>query len=170
MRKISYLVLLLFAVGCAQRAVVKTQDDPLLKEDLSVYRTDYEKILKEEKEAANDSVSTRRSIKKVKPIYDITEELDQVLTEIAQARKEIGFVEGFTVLVYNGVDREKAYKARDLLYRAMPDEKARLAFVQPNYKVKVGRFYSKLEAYEIQQRLKQEFPTAIIIPEKIKIN
>lgn len=46
---------------------------------------------------------------------------------------------------------------------------ADIQFVQPKFRVIVGKYYNRLEAHRDLFRLRKSFPDAIIIPEKVPI-
>ena len=50
------------------------------------------------------------------------------------------------------------------------DLEPELVYNQPNYKVKVGKFLTRLEAQPLFTQLKKEFDNAIVAPERIYID
>lgn len=136
-------------------------------EDLSRYRPEYtveseEKII--ETTAEEEEVSFTGE-----PEYDITDEVNALLDSINVLKKAINYVDGYTVQVYTGINREQANEARATVYNTLPDSKPAILYDQPNFKVKVGKFYTRREAQKTFADLKRVFPAAIIIPERIPI-
>lgn len=101
---------------------------------------------------------------------DVTSQLDNLLTASAERNKEIKNIPGFTIQVYLGTSREAANKAQRQVYMALPEARPEIRFVQPNYRVLVGRFVDRMEAQKTYSDLKMEFPNALIIPDRIQIN
>lgn len=101
---------------------------------------------------------------------DITEELNQLTDEVADRNKTVKTVQGFTVQVYSGTSREKAEQVQRQVYHVVPDVQPEIKYMQPNYKVQVGKFVERLEAQKTYSMLKQEFPSSLIIPDRIRIN
>jgi hypothetical protein len=51
----------------------------------------------------------------------------------------------------------------------IPDLTANLEYQQPKFRVTIGKYYTRLEAYQDLTRVRSGFPSAILIPEKIAI-
>ena len=135
-------------------------------EDISVYRPEYSDPIGNN----IDTVSRDQvEVVDIDPEYDITASLDSLLDSIAINDKKLNYVQGFTILVYTGSSRSAAIKARGKVYQIFPEARPQMIFTQPNFKVKVGRFYNRLEAQETFAELKAEFPDAILAPERIWI-
>lgn len=75
---------------------------------------------------------------------------------------------GYTVLVYSGVDREEAFKTRNDLFTSFPDFKSDLQYQQPRYLVKVGKFINRVEALTYFHQLQETFPSARIIQDRFQ--
>ncbi|WP_161622662.1 SPOR domain-containing protein [Cesiribacter andamanensis] len=101
---------------------------------------------------------------------DVTSQLDNLLTASAEENRKIKSVPGFTIQVYLGTSREAANMAQRQVYMALPDARPEIRFVQPNYRVFVGKFVDRLEAQQMYADLRSEFPNALIIPDRIQIN
>ena len=71
--------------------------------------------------------------------------------------------------VYSGPSRESASKARIDVFKVLMGFEPEVRYVQPNFKVKVGKFTDRLEAQWVYGQLKPEFPQAIIIPQRIRL-
>jgi len=103
------------------------------------------------------------------PEYDITNEIDVLLDSLAKdaAKKK---VQVYTVQVYVGNNSQEADEARMKVFKILPDESPRIEWSQPNFRVKVGRFFSRLEAYKTLSTLRKHFPGALLVPERINLN
>lgn len=118
--------------------------------------------------AAAETVSDLTTVKPdIEPQYDIKSELDSVLATLRASRSEIEFLNGFTVQVYSGNNREEANEIKTKVYEAFEEYEPEISYIQPNFKVKIGRFFDRLEANKVYTRVKVEFPKAIVIPERI---
>ena len=142
------------------------------QEDLSVHRTAYEyKTAEADATPSPEPTNTTTSPEPVLTAsYDVTGELNQLLEEVAEENKRVKSVPGFTIQVYSGTSRDMAYQVKRQVYHVLTDGKPEVIYVQPNYKVQVGEFIERLEAQKTYSLLKKEFPTALIIPNRIKIN
>ena len=70
----------------------------------------------------------------------------------------------------SGTSSEEAKISKGKVYSILSDEKPVLKYEEPSFKVKVGKFYSRLEAQKTFAQLKRKFPNAIIIPERIQLS
>ena len=103
--------------------------------------------------------------------YAVTTNLDNLLEESSRINiTEIKSVPGYTIQVYMGTSRDGANLAQRKVYQVLPESRPEIKFVQPNYKVYVGRFVNRLEAQKSYSALRSEFPNALVIPERIRVN
>ena len=110
-----------------------------------------------------------RDYSEITPENDVTRELNTILDGTDELRKDINTVDGFTIQVYAGNDTDEARKAKGMALAILPDEYVNLFYDEPSFKVKVGQYFTRSEARENYPKLKQKFPTALIIPDKIPI-
>ncbi|UXX80760.1 SPOR domain-containing protein [Reichenbachiella carrageenanivorans] len=150
--------------------VATTTSSTTYEEDLSVYRptisTDEpssEEIISEPKE---EYVPTAEY---VTPTNDIGAALDTVLYRIKKSRADIQYVDGFSIQLYSGNNRDKANQVKVKTYEVLENQRPRVSYDQPNYKVRVGEYYSRLEANADFVTLQKHFSRAVLVPVKIKI-
>ena len=58
--------------------------------------------------------------------------------------------------------KNRAFDMKERLREAFPGVEAYVVFDEPNFKVKVGDFRTRLDAYVFLQRIRNEFPGTII--------
>lgn len=161
-------LLAVLAYGCKTSSVKKTSSTDTREaysEDLSVLRP----------EVADSKFDTTTidssSVAGYGPISGhIKYELDSVNSIITEQNRAKHYVDGFTIQVYTGNDRTAANDAVRRVNLINPDLDPKIRYVQPSYKVKVGQYISRLEAHEIFESLKDEFPLALLIPERIPVD
>ena len=56
------------------------------------------------------------------------------------------------------------------LASSLPDLSSEVEYAQPNFRVKVGKYYTRIDAQRDYIAVKKYFPTAIVIPDKVAIN
>jgi len=134
-------------------------------EDLSDYRPKYDAI---QQDTTVQQAMASFSMEDFTPQYDVTDTLNVILDSIAVLSQQIKYVDGYAIQVYAGNNRELANVNRGKAY-AILDEKPSLFYDSPNFKVHVGKFYSALEANSTYALLKREFPNAILVLKKFKI-
>jgi hypothetical protein len=95
-------------------------------------------------------------------------QLDQVQASLISKNKSEPYFSGYSVLVYSGIDRDKAFKTRDELSMNYPDLVSEMQYQQPRYLVKVGKYAHKIEAQKSFSAVKTQFPTARIIQDRFQ--
>lgn len=169
MKKLHHLFVVVLGISgaCTPGVLPTSSDDERYKEDLSYLRPTYsdttENVTPEEPIATPDYSS-------IDPEYDVTAELNVILDSIDALRKNVPYVDGFTIQVYSGYNSEEATIARGKVYSVLPGSSPSLKFEEPNFKVKVGKYYSRLEAQKDYSLIKARFSSAIIIPQRIYID
>ena len=91
---------------------------------------------------------------------------DHKLTKLMELKKEVNSVDftsgQYTVQVFNG----QYEKGIELIEELMSDEKFKdvyFSFETPYYKIRIGKFVSKIEAIKELQKIKKTFPSAFIL-------
>lgn len=99
----------------------------------------------------------------------VNEKVDVVLDSIDRFNLMRRSVDGYTIQIYSGQNREEAMNIKKKMSTDLPDISANLQYQQPKFRVTVGKYYSKLEAYQDLTKLRKSFSSAILVPEKIAI-
>ncbi|MEM8565001.1 MAG: hypothetical protein AAGF85_00980 [Bacteroidota bacterium] len=162
-----FLIVIIVTAACSPGAVPTASDTEKYKEDLSYLRPTYGETQDTVDTASTNSEASVKPV--IIPNFDVTDELNAILDSIDVIRKDQQFVDGFTIQVYSGGDSEEATKARGRVYSVLEGAKPSLKFEEPNFKVKVGKYYSRLEAQKDYALIKRKFSSALIIPERIYI-
>lgn len=156
------------AMSCASSGTgSKSMADRDYYEDLSTYRPDYEEAI--DTISTEETVQENIRVERVTPEYDVTTEVNQLLDSINILKRDVDYVEGFTIQVYTGIKKEEANKAKATVYNILEDSRPVITYDQPNFKVKVGKYYTRREALRTLNELKRKLPGAIIIHEKIPV-
>jgi hypothetical protein len=88
---------------------------------------------------------------------------------ILTAYQNIKMAQGYRVQVYFGQSKDEVRKAKETVYGIIPDIEIYTQYKQPDYKVKVGDFFYKYEAFNCLGKLERAFPNALIVPEIINL-
>jgi hypothetical protein len=169
MLKFKYVLLLMyipFFMACSPKTTGTKSKPGTHTEDLSRYRPPASS------EEVGETVVPEEMIKtptaNLTPVNDITYQLDNTLDSL-EVRTGDRTVQGYTIQVYSGNSREAANEAKSLVYKLFPESRPETTYIQPNYKVKVGKYLSRLEAQKLYAKLKNDFAGAMVIPEKITL-
>ena len=104
------------------------------------------------------------------PEFDITQKLDSLLDTVAVNNQQIKYVQGYTIQVYTGNSQEEANEAKAKVYQSLPGSRPQVSYDLPNYKVKVGKYYYRLQAQKEFATIKKVFQTAILVPQQFRID
>ncbi|MDX1628326.1 MAG: hypothetical protein R3345_06485 [Fulvivirga sp.] len=165
-----YLLVVLFGmgmVGCAPSVTPSATED--YSEDLSSMRPTIEQITFDIDTLTDIEDEPVDETSYVEPTHDVTGSLNAVIDSIAKLRQDIRYLDGYTILVYSGTSSEQAQIAKGKVHSIIDDSNPSLRFEEPNFRVKVGEYFSRLEAQEDYALLRKEFPKSIIIPARISI-
>lgn len=117
-----------------------------------------------------DSLSQREKLGEkhfVAATANVNEKVDDVLDSINRFNITRKFIEGYTIQIYSGQNREEAMNAKKKMTEVGLN--GSLEYTQPKFRVRFGNYYSRLEAQKDLIRLKSSFPNAILVPEKILV-
>ncbi|MFD1628809.1 SPOR domain-containing protein [Pseudopedobacter beijingensis] len=76
-------------------------------------------------------------------------------------------INGFRVQIFFGPDRREVYDQQAKFKSLYPEYNTYISYTQPNYRLKVGDFRTRIEAQQLVNDLKPIFPTLFIFNEKI---
>lgn len=151
--------------GCKTSSVTSS-GTAVYDEELGHLRPELDPLKKKEE----DTVRASAPHEMVAYRGHIRAELDSVNRLIAAQNEEQRYVNGYTIQIYTGNSREEANEARLTAMTLDAALEPVISYHQPGYKVKVGSYSDRLEAHKVYQSLKDEFPLALLIPERIKID
>jgi len=135
-------------------------------EDLSLWRPTFETLA----DSAYDNSGHMRPQKpNVVATRTVNDKVNAVLDSIDKLNVMRRFVDGYTIQIYSGQNREEANEAKKKMAEEIFDMKADLQYLQPKFRVKTGYYFTRLEAQKDLTRLKRIFPNAILVPERIAI-
>ncbi len=153
------ILILVLSISCAAQKNSK----PYYHEDLYSLRPKFSD--------APDTAKITQERKKAEllPTRNVNEKVDFVLDSINRFNVTRKFIEGYTIQIYSGQKREDAMNAKKQMIADASDLTAELEYNQPKFRVRVGNYFSRLEAQKDLLRLKRTFPNAILVPEKIMV-
>ena len=78
-------------------------------------------------------------------------------------------MKGYRVQIHFGPEKAKAMEVKTKFTTEYKDVSAYLDYQQPYFKIRVGNFRSKLEAYKLLQQISGDFPGAFIVSDDIEL-
>ncbi|MEJ0056194.1 MAG: SPOR domain-containing protein [Bacteroidota bacterium] len=151
--------IMLISISCAAQ---KNGGKAYYHEDLYSLRPKFEEPV--------DSVPVEVHKKvEVMPMYNVNKKVDGVLDSINHFNATRKFIDGYTIQIYSGQNREEAMNAKRKMTTDAPGLNSEMEYTQPKFRVRVGSYYSRLDAQKDLLRLRRPFPNAILVPEKILV-
>jgi hypothetical protein len=93
-------------------------------------------------------------------------QLDTLIYRHIQSRAEIGGLRGYRIQVYFGSGRQarkEANESKASCISLFPTQKAHILYQTPFYKVRVGDFRTRNEAFIWHKKIVRKFPKAYIV-------
>lgn len=103
--------------------------------------------------------------------YDIEPGITQIQEDYVNNWRKVGEINGYRIQIaaYSGVNsKSQAEAARNTFSNLFPYTKSYLTYNEPYFKVRVGDYYTRLQAYKDLETIKSTYPSAYIVPDKIK--
>jgi len=129
-------------------------------EDLSFLRENVKNHQVQDSEILNSQINNS----------SFTEELEILIKSAENKEKNTNYINGYSIQIFSGTERDIADSIFHKIDSIQNDYKVFTFYNQPNYRVKVGKFYYKIKATKALKELKRYFVDAIIVPERIKID
>jgi hypothetical protein len=85
-------------------------------------------------------------------------------------RGSIRSVKGYRVQIYNGNDRNVANQRKIDFIRRFPEVRSYISYIAPTFRVKVGDFRTRAEAYKFYQEVSRLYTPCMIVPDIVEIN
>jgi hypothetical protein len=160
-RAIIIFLILGYVIGCAPKPATKSTVKEY-DEDLSELRPELDASPKDTETEFDMEISESPY---VAPSNDINEQMALVMDSIIYHNRNKANLT-YTIQVYIGRSREEANQIREKVYRVLPEETPQLGYKQPSWKVTVGEYRDRVEAYKTLTALKAAFPAAMLVPER----
>jgi septal ring-binding cell division protein DamX len=116
-----------------------------------------------------ETTTQKAQLLPITPTQTVNAKVDEVLDSINRYNLVKRFVDGYTIQIYSGQNREEAMNTKKKMSTEVTDLTANLQYQQPKFTVTVGRYYTKLEAQKDLVHIRKSFNSAILVPEKIAI-
>lgn len=157
--------------GCTKKTVSIASKERY-EEELGKTRTHYpyvEPVIeKPQAPEKKDPPPRYRPSKSEEPLY-INKRLEAVLDTMAEQNRAIRYISGFRIQLYVGNTRQEADNAKSYVYQLFQELNPYVSYSQPTYRVKVGDFMYRADAEEYLEQMRQQYPSAVILPERVEI-
>jgi hypothetical protein len=163
MRILWIVVVLLILVGCKTNKTTSDSKNSYsnYQEEIRVSSLPQYPDYKAQTSPSSGSITSKSD-------QSIDSELQRVSDRMIEKNNSEAYFSGYTILVYSGIDRDKAFKTQGELRMYFPDMNVEMQYQQPRYLVKVGRYNFKIESQKNFALIKPQFPTARIIQDRFQ--
>lgn len=151
--------------GCAAQ-MATSSSTTAHSENLSAYRP---RISGDSSKKEAPVMASADKVYVANPVLHVNKKVDTVLDSIDRINQSKKFVDGYTLQVYSGTNREEAMDTKRRMSSNVPELSATLQYNQPKFRVTVGSYFSRLEAQKDLTHIKQFFPNTILVPERVPI-
>ncbi|MBC5774052.1 sporulation protein [Pontibacter sp. KCTC 32443] len=136
---------------------VKSGGKDKVVEDLSVYRPKY------------NTTEEAAAAARIEPTNHVNRKVAVLMDTVASVNKNIKYAQGYRILAYNGSERQTVMNLRKSIARRVPEVKDYLTYNQPNFRLKVGDFFNRVEAQQVLNQISDLIPNAQIVQDQINI-
>jgi len=105
-------------------------------------------------------------------MYDIEPAILNVIQKHTEAWQKVKTVSGYKIQIgalSGSQSRLKAIETKETFGRLFPAIECYLSYAEPNFRIRVGDFRSRLEAFRYLDKIQQHFPGAFIVKENISV-
>jgi hypothetical protein len=167
-----FRTILLFLSGavlncCSAQLAGNSTNGSNHSENLSAYRPKVPVDSSKKGTDSSTSASTKTYVST--PVLNVNKQVDTVLDSIDKQNQLKKFVDGYTLQIYSGTNREEAMETKKKMSADVPDIISNLQYDQPKFRVTAGAYFTRLEAQKDFTRLKRFFPNTILVPERVPI-
>ena len=102
--------------------------------------------------------------------YSIEPKIEQIQSDYIRAWEKIDKVDGYRIQVtaFSGNNsRNRAESERSIFKSNFPGISVYLSYSEPYFKLRVGDYFTRMEAYKDLKRIQLTYPNAYIVPDNI---
>ena len=103
--------------------------------------------------------------------FDKEKGIDFVEQQYIEAWKKVKKMDGFRIQIvsFSGVNSKTSIeKAATQFEQLFPDIPCYKSYLEPNFRLRIGDYRTKLEAYKALQRVSPTFPGAFVLKEQVE--
>lgn len=117
----------------------------------------------------NTNIEINNNLNKKFNLSLFSDELDRIIA-LEEKQNIQKYLNGYSIQIFSGTERNIADSIFHKVDSIYSEYETFSIYDQPNYRVKVGKFYYRIKAHQALENLKRYFAEAIIVPERIKLN
>lgn len=94
---------------------------------------------------------------------------DSRVDDLIETYKSSFTIQGYRIQIYSDNKKQPARDEKAKFLSLYNDVKAHEIYQQPYFKIRVGDFRTKLEAYKFQREIYENFPNSFIVKDEIEV-
>jgi hypothetical protein len=98
------------------------------------------------------------------------ENFDVLIGNYKKQQEVKASIPGYRIHVISNRDRNEVNKLKAKIYSEFPDMKPFMSYHAPNFKLRVGNYFYKIDAFRDLQKISASFPGTFIVNEDLKWN
>lgn len=107
------------------------------------------------------------SLAQIQVRYDKEPIVDSVSNAYERAWKAVKYIEGYRIQLVASSSKSGAQNVYNDFKNSYPEVSAYLSYTEPTFRVRVGNFKNRIDAYRFLMRIQGQFPGAFITKDKI---
>lgn len=167
--KLTFLLKQLVILGLLagpQACKTKQASTKAIETDFSSIRPSYEIIEEENKEGAV-RFTIEEEVQEFNHPDEVTEVAMVKLDSMVAFDRALNYVEGYRIQLYTGNDRASVNEIKTSIYKIFPEENIYQDYRHPTYILKMGNFYSRIDAERALVKIRHLLKSPIIVKEKV---
>jgi hypothetical protein len=97
-------------------------------------------------------------------------EFETLLSGFKKKYEENNAIPGYRIHIMSSANRGEINNLKAKLYTSFPEISPNILYQAPNFKLRAGNYFYKIDAYRDLQRLTPVFPGSFIVTEELKTN
>lgn len=139
-------------------------NDQPVAEDLSMYRPKFTLA-----EAGTGKAPEKPAMAGIKPENHVNAKVTALMDMLTNRNRAYRYTSGYRILAYSGTQRKAWLDMRDAIVKRVPEERDYPVYTQPTYRLKIGDYFTRIEAQQVLLRIKDISPNAMIIADQINV-
>ena len=141
----------------------------------AIIKKDYSLIQKDTVKKESSSIKVINELTPAESKGEVTinkdERIDALVKELGTTKpgKANVQIDGYRLQIIASSNKELVVGERAKLVASYPTVRPYMKYDQPNFRLRVGDFRTKLEAQKLQNELKNTFPYAIVVKDQIEL-
>jgi SPOR domain len=115
-------------------------------------------------------VSAQKETKDDSIVIHATDSVNATVEMHKYFMNELKTIDGFRVQVYSSTRLQQTMQKKAEFETTHKNLKVYVVFTEPSYRLRIGDFTDKVNAYELMQILKKKYPETFIVKDQVKIS